>query len=398
MSSCAEKTTNKERMRIAINRGKPDRVPCGCFFNCDYISRMAGVDLFEWLFLSNDLRVRGLEAIHQAHAQDWMMCDPGVPQEWTESHHLIEEEGELPHIVENATGKHIRIRKDFTVENHVEMGCSEFLPWSGMGYSFSTRTCRVSDIDSPATARKAIQIHPAEELIRRGAFGPLGEYARRHGQERYLCFWGGNLIFNTIYFFGSMEEGLLATIEKRDLFEEIAQINLEQEIESLKAAKACGGDGMWMAEMLASRDIVAPDFYRAVVLPAERKLIQTAHDLGIQVFIYLTGDVVPAIPMLREIGIDGVVPENNDKRGGRIDVADLRKAAEMDMAVFGNIDPLYDLERGDTQKIRAEVKHQIEAAGSEGAFITHSNIVPGTVSPERVNLMIEANREFGAYS
>ena len=385
---------SRERMVCALERGKPDRVPVGMFFNCDYLTNLAGMSVYHFLFGTSEDRIRCIQTLCDRHDQDWIMCDPGISKTWSDRHRVVvEDDGAF--VVHKESGKRERIRSDLTL--HSEEWESEFTPGGSFGYSFATLQCPSEEIKTPSDVKKTIAVHDADALIEEGYFDPQRVFYERYGDERYICLWGGNILFNTLYFFGSLEAGLMALYDAPDVFRALLEVNLAQEIESAQAGARIGGHGVWVAEMLGSADMISPEMYDEWIFPMEKELIEAIHAAGLQAILYLTGDVIPRIPAIKRTGADGLAVENRDKHGAQIDIGAVRNAAGMDLCLCGNIDPVYHLQRGSAQQIENEVQRQIERAGTSGAFIVHSNVVPGAVSPDKVDVMIHAAREYGLY-
>jgi len=383
---------SKERIRVALEGGKPDRVPFTCFFNCDYKAKLAGISDYEFLFGTTEHRIRAMEATLLRHDEDWIMCEPGISRTWANQHRLVMQP--RPMIEHIETGKREPIRADLTLPSE-EWG-SEFLPGGDFGYSFARVEGDRSSVKTPADARKAISVLTADELIAEGYLAPQVHFVEHWGKQKFICAWAGNLLFNALYFFGTLEEGLIATSTRRALFQELVRINLAQETEFARAAARLGADGIWLAEMLASADVLSPRFYDEVVFPAEKKLIEECRRLGLKTYFYFTGDVASLLGAVERLGVDGIVFEPNDKRGHRIDVGELRKRLPR-ICLFGNLDPIGILLKNDPQQIEVEVRRQIEVAGKDGRFIMHSNIIPVTVPPESVDCMKAATETWGQY-
>lgn len=367
-------------------------MPFACFFNCDYKARLAGVSEEEFLFGSTCTRIRSMEATLHRHNEDWIMCEPGISKRWEKNHRFVLTE--RPSVLHIELNRKEEISRDLTL--HSEEWGSEFVPGGAFGYSFSELELPRSQIRSARDARRGIRVLTAKELIEEGYLEPQRYFAERYGKEKFICAWGGNVLFNALYFFGGLEEGLIATKLRSELFREVVQINLEQEMEFARASAQLGADGMWIAEMLASPDVLSPEFYRTVILPAERQLALECRELGLKSYFYLTGDAVSMVEMIRELPTDGLVVEPYDQRGHRLDIAQLRRELP-DICLFGNVDPIGILLKGAKDEIESEVRRQIEVAGRDGRFVMHSNVIPGTVAPQRIDWFYEATLKFGAY-
>ena len=153
---------SKERMACALERGKPDRVPVGAFFNCDYLADRAGISVYHFLFGTTEDRIQCIQALCERHEQDWIMCDPGVSKTWSDQHHVVVEDGGA-FVVHNESGKRERILSDLTL--HSEEWESEFTPGGSFGYSFASLQCPSKAIKTASDVKRYITIHDADALI-----------------------------------------------------------------------------------------------------------------------------------------------------------------------------------------------------------------------------------------
>ena len=381
----------KERMKKALSGNTPDQVPIGFFYNCDYKAKCAGISPQAYIFGTNEDRYRAMAATYQRHREDWIHADPGISFEW-ESKHKIVWDNNLAYVETTDSRQRDLIRMDLTLESARERSHGPGLDY---GYSFIKLDKPLEKIRNEKDLESA-EIRSAEELINGGFLDPPLRLVESFGDRLFITLPMGNIFFNSVYFFG-LEEGLLSTLMKPTFFKALLELNTAQELEVVKAAGQIGLDGIWLAEMLISADIVSPRVYKEMIAPLHRQIVQEASRRGLKTIAYLTGDCLPLLNDARNVGYDGVIVENQDKRGGQIDIAEVRARIGPEICVFGNLDPVELLTSGDDQAVRQEVKRQIHAAGQDGAFVMHSNIISLPVTMERIDQVIKFTREYGQY-
>jgi len=381
----------KERMIVALTGGTPDQVPVGFFYNCDYKAECAGITPQEYVFGTNEDRFHAMAATYERHREDWIHADPGIGHEWLSKHRLIWD-GCTAFVEEVATGQRDAICLDLTLASAEGKSHGPGLDY---GYSYVRLNRPLESIRSNEDLGWA-EVRTAEELIREGFFDPIRGLVQAYGDEVFITLPMGNLFFNSVYLFG-LEEGLIATLTNPKLINALVELNTAQEIEVVKAAALVGLDGIWIAEMLVSADIVPPRVYKEMVAPMHRQIVSEAHRSGLKALAYLTGDCLPLLSTARSVGYDGVVVESQDKHADRIDVADLREGLGADVCVFGNLDPVDHLIGGDETTLRQEIRREINVAGQHGAFVMHSNIVSLPIRAERIEAVISFTREYGKY-
>jgi len=383
--------SGKERMRQALSGGMPDRVPVGFFYNCDYKAERAGIPPEAYIYGTNEDRFKAMAATYQRHREDWIHADPGISHEWLSKHRLVWDGG-TAFVEEVATGKRDPIHSDLTLAS--AKGKS-FAPGLDYGYSYVKLNCPLESVKNSEDLKYA-EIRSAEELIREGFFDPPQRLVQAFGNKAFITLPMGNIFFNSLYFFG-LERGLTATLTNPKFFKTLMELNAAQELEVVKAAALTGLDGIWIAEMLVSADIVSPQLYKEMVAPIHRQLVSEAHRRGLKALVYFTGDCFPLLSVAKSVKYDGVVIESQDKHGNKNDVADVRRRLGSEVCVFGNLDPVDHMIIGDEKTLRQEVRRQIFVAGRHGAFVMHSNIISLPISPERIDAVIKFTREYGQY-
>ncbi|MGD0610824.1 MAG: uroporphyrinogen decarboxylase family protein [Anaerolineales bacterium] len=381
----------KERMRIALSGGTPDRVPVGFFYNCDYKAKCAGITSQDYIFGTNEDRFNAMASTFQLHREDWIHSDSGINHDWEKKHKIVWDENKA--FVENlSTGQRDDIRLDLTLTSAQERSNGPGLDY---GYSYIKLNRPLDSIKESVDLRDA-QIRSANELIEQGFLDPPRRLVQLYGRDTFITLPMSNLFFNSLVFFG-LEEGLIATLTKPKLFTSLLEMNARQEFEVVRAASMVGLDGIWLAEMLISADIIPPKIYVDTIAPLHRQIVTEAHRLGLKAIAYLTGNCLPLLSTARAVSYDGVVVESQDKSGNRINVEDVRKSLGPDICVFGNLDPIDLLIYGSDEALRQEVRRQVMVAGKNGSFVTSSNIISLPVKPEQINRIIELNLEYGQY-
>ncbi len=381
----------KELMQVVLSGGKPERVPAGFFYNCDYKARCAKLTPEDYIFGNNEDRLNAMIATHKIHREDWIHADPGVSHEW-EANHRIMRESNKTFVMDLRTGESDEIKLDLTLASSQERSNG---PGLDFGYSYIKLNRQPDSITTPADLKDA-EVRMADELLDGGYMDPPRKLVELFSHEAFITLPMSNLFYNSLSLFG-LEEGLIATINNPDLFKALLELNAMQEIEVVRAATKAGLDGVWLAEMLISTDIVPPKFYADIIAPLHREIVNEAHRLNLKALAYLTGDCLPLLSTAKKVGYDGVVVESQDKRGHRIDVGDVRQNVGEKICVFGNLDPIGLLIHGSDEELQQEIKRQMMIAGEGGCFVTSSNILSLPVTPEKINRIIELNLEYGQY-
>ena len=141
-----------------------------------------------------------------------------------------------------------------------------------------------------------------------------------------------------------------------------------------------------------------PEFYRAVVKPRQKKLVQHIKSLTTSKIWYHTcGSVLEYIPDLMDNGIDILNPVQITARD--MDPEALKKRFGKELVFWGGgIDSQHVLPFVNPEEVKANVKTNVEAFKGGGGYIFNNvhNIQAG-VPPENILAMYEAAYEYGTY-
>ncbi len=141
-----------------------------------------------------------------------------------------------------------------------------------------------------------------------------------------------------------------------------------------------------------------PEFYRSVVKPRQKKLVQHIKSLTkSKIWYHSCGAVVEYIPDLMDNGIDILNPVQITAKG--MDPEFLKKRFGKELVFWGGgIDSQHILPFVSPEEVKSNVKANMEAFKPGGGYVFNNvhNIQAG-VPPENILAMYEAAYEFGAY-
>ena len=157
------------------------------------------------------------------------------------------------------------------------------------------------------------------------------------------------------------------------------------------AQRSLGIGIMFVEESLSSADCISPDMYLEFSFPYTKRTLQFFEDLGFRTVLYFSGNLMPLLHHLKKLPFTALVFEEDRKNYG-IDLAEVRRAMGPDRVLYGNVD-VHFLENASDDEVLAEVRRQIDVAGSDGNFVLSvgSPITPDT-SLDRVRLFCESTQ------
>jgi MtaA/CmuA family methyltransferase len=132
------------------------------------------------------------------------------------------------------------------------------------------------------------------------------------------------------------------------------------------AYKHAGADVITIHDMGGSPGFIGPARYEQFVFPAERMLIEKLQKPRV---LSVCGNVSKSFPLLNQTGAEAVSVDQT------VDLIEAR-AALTDTMLFGNLDPVATLWRGDVDQVREAVQ-RAEEAGVDAVW-PGCDLVPGT--------------------
>jgi uroporphyrinogen decarboxylase len=161
--------------------------------------------------------------------------------------------------------------------------------------------------------------------------------------------------------------------------------------------RAAGGllDGMviW-GDVAYTRDMLfAPDYWRMHFKPWVHAITAVCHEHGLPVIYHGCGNVRRIMADFIEIGVDGYNPL--EAKAG-LDVIDLRRQYGHGIAFCGNMD-VRDWATKSEPELTEIVLHKLNAAKGGGLIFQSDHSVPGSISGERYEFVIDLVRKHGTY-
>ena len=388
----------KERVRIALEGGKPDRVPFLLECDYDYLAKAAGRAPWKFTYADCLERARIHEVFYQRHPSDLWKCWGGPSRSGLAHREIVCEEGRVFYL-DKDTGQQYEInpRGDLldTQGNSLSfrwdgkpVGQSEVVWLASDGYP---RTVEVEDdileLLGPAP--------PVEYWIDDGFLSTLEYLLPRYGDTHFLMFPLNTMFAEALDLFGGFQEGLVALYTKRKLFHRVLEAVVEWKLSRLRAGAMLGAPGMWMIEYAAGADVISPDTYREFVLPYEQAVLQEAHRLGLKVYLWYLGDIMPLLPHITELELDALFPEQG-RKGYDVDIVEIRRQLGDEICLIG-FNNERDLIAGNRDALAQEMERQIQGAGQDGAFIMGTTIVTEEVPLDHMDDYIETLHRLGRY-
>jgi len=372
----------RQRMTIALDGGRPDRAPVAPYiWGAEYLWKLLGVPI--WQAQHGSLSALDYcAAIQRRHDFDWV-----IPLGWgdgfLEGKQVAEEAGRVL-VADTGSGR----RWEYLRDGHrlVELGPD------GAAKPERVVIPSVIEAEPPAT------IAEVDAWFERTGTDPVAAtmaYAGRRAPAALRDSFPDHFLaaevgapFHPVCFALGFETALVMLHETPGAFCHMSE-RLTAGLPALCRWVASNGfDAGMSCDSWASADIISPDTYRNWIAPLHRRVADELHRAGLKAILYNTGNVLPFLAAMKEMGWDALSVEERVK-GVEIPIGDVREAVGPGQCLFGNFDA-YALLRGDRAEIESEIHRQFDAAGRDGAFVmgTGSPVCDGT-DPEVIDFWLD---------
>jgi len=342
--------TGRERLLIALHRGKPDRLPCSIHAWIDYHlqTTMGGMDQF------------------QAYARIGM--DPVI---YVTPHYLFDERDLADWRVEqrdlgvDSAGNQLWLKTITTPDGVlVERGASNpYTTWTTEFPIKDERDFHIWERHVPLPAR--IDWTPVLQARERvGDQGIVRGYVYDWGQ---LSPW--QTFASCLY---GVQPAIMACIDNPDWVHHVLATLLQKKLAALARAEMIPYDVVESGGGGGSSTVISPALHRQFCLPYDRIQHQAIHDYGApygaKIVYHLCGGLMPMLELVAENGADGLETMTPPSMGGDCDLAEAGRRVGDRLFFIGGFDQSAGFERGNPALIR-EMVQQLHRARPEGGYI-----------------------------
>jgi hypothetical protein len=373
----------RERMLACFNHQPLDRFPV----TAPYLM-LQQADLWEQIYkLPSWKYYEWCLAEPEAHIQlyrqmdDLLPYDIAQPNQWASSHadrqHLKIVAGDSGHYqLDDRSGE----RKKLIENLHEKDDQAE---WD-------------QTVFTSADVQEKIEVMSAAQVIENGHLDYMQAYIRAFGHERFVA---GTLI-NSFYLsshYVGLKNRFLMILDEPELLHAIIERLTLRNIEEMSAFARVGCDAIFIDDATATKDMVSMKVYDEFCLPYLRRQVDEAHHLGMKVIVIYFGGIADRVENIVSTGADGLMMETSMK-GYVNDLAVIADQVNDRMLLFGNLDPVGDIEQASDAELEARMRQQIAVGKKYGRMVvsTGSPITPDTTLA-RVQKYITLAQQLSAY-
>ena len=387
--SFKEELTSRERVLKAINFEQPDRVPIDLGGFQTGIHKRAYADLIEHLGLDEEiaildpvqqLAVPSEEVLQRFHVDTRYICAKG-PDSFKGGIEQNERAGKLWHDLKD------------------EFGIVWSMPDDQMLYM---------DISHHPLAKatiKDLDSYPFPKGDDPTRFAVVREAALKMRQETdfAICTGISGVVYEFCWYMRGLEQWFMDMIEQPQFCEALLDKTLKFWMDFHTGfMKAVGdiADVIMIGDDLAGQHgpLFSTDFYRSIVKPRQKKLVQHIKSMtDAKIWYHTCGNCVPLIDDLKDNGVDILNPVQIS--AGCMDAKEIEEQFGGEMVFWGGgCDSQHVLPFATPDEVKADVKKNVEIFKPGGGYVFNNvhNIQAG-VPAENVVALYEAAYENGFY-
>jgi hypothetical protein len=244
-------------------------------------------------------------------------------------------------------------------------------------------------------AVEQIPIKTASEILAEGTMDYVAAYVKSYGQTHYVA---GNLVnafYNSSWSVG-LKNRFLLVHDEPELLHAVIERHHQRNIENARAMKAVGTDMVFIDDATATNDMISVKMYREFSLPYLKRLVAEIQSLGMKAVLIYFGGIADRVEDIVSAGADGLLMETSMKNFVN-DLDSIATQVNNRMLLFGNLNPLADIEMKSDAELEKVMAAQIAVGRRFGRFVTStgSPLTPRT-SLARMRKYIELGHSLGA--
>lgn len=360
---------SKERMKIAMDLKKPDRIPLMCQMSFGHLLLTTGVSPVELLTTADGFEYALLTA-RQRYKFDGILINM-VPLECYDP----DWKSRVSRIAKETDGEVI----------YWKNGDRTYCPWDDVP--------RLLLKDEKTPDYKDIIDYKLDISICSERYKTVRKIVEKAGSEFSIHSEIASPFSELIFDCGT-EKLLMELLDNPEACKEALEKQTEVQLKYVDMQAAEGVDAIVISSAYAGQSLISKDSYKEFVAPCERKIIDKIKSFGIKAYVHTCGFLNDRLEIIADNGYDGI--ECLDPKPlGNVDIADAKKRIGSRCFIKGNIDSVNMLLMKSKEEVIEDAKYRCEAAGKNGGYIlsTACSVAPH-VAPENIEVLYDVVNEF----
>lgn len=391
--------TGRERVRIAMDLGVPDRVPVFCQLAIGHYFLNAGGSPFDIWFRSEGF-ADALVALQRRYQFDGILVNLPGRDPAIESHIERIEVAAGESIVRWKNGCFTRVPRDDNPHYFQPDGSRAFPSFSDLDPDvlWYVEPWDVTGVGAPFRWGFEAEPRPSGDFFPSYHLDTLATILERTGGAVSVH---GEVFspFSQFLELLNYEGALMAMVEDAEKVRACLERLTEGAVDLACRQATIGVDAILVSSAFAGDGFISRRHYSEFVLPFEKRLIAAvrARHPNLTVYTHTCGGIGDRLDLMLESGTRGIDTLDPPPLG-TVELEDAVALLKGKAFIKGNIDPVNTLLNGDEETVREAVLHRLRVAAPGGGYILSSacSVAPG-VRPELLELMSRLAAEQGRY-
>lgn len=365
--------TSYERMHLAMQHKKADRVPVMCQLSQGYMAIHGGERPFD-MYFNPESAARAFFKTREDLGFDGILLNVSFSDDWRD-------------VYDSAKVESIQDGERYVLaDGRVFENCNHLL--------MQTRgASKVVDIDD---------IEPEDVPVRLDYSGSmvLHKLAVAKGREDHFSVHGEIVSpFDCLCVLLGLEYAMMAMVTDPEKCEEILGRYVRQCVAFAKAQIDVGVDAMKISSPFAGGSFISRDFYARFVMPFEREVVRQIHAYapGMPVYTHTCGFIGDRLDLMAESEIDGLECMDPPPLGNT-NLADAKAQVGDKLFLKGNMDSVNVLLDATPEVLEDYVRKMLQDGAADGGYILSSacSVAPN-VRPEILKQLVSLAEKYGSY-
>jgi len=338
--------TSRERMLIALENGRPDRLPCQMHGWMDYYlnTYLGGID---W---------------YQAYEKFGMDYAIYIDPEYTyDEKDLTKWQVDHKELGVDEDGNH-RWEETITTPKgtlHQAGAVNEFTKWETKHIIQSERDFEIWNEFLPIpTGIDVAAMHKEKDKL--GDRGIIRTHTFNFGQGSP---------WQSLCRMADTQRTIMWAIDKPDFVHHALEEMLKKTLRATELWDDVPADVVEVAGGAGSSTVISPKMFEEFLLPYDQRQHKALHEKGFKVVYHLCGGLMPMLELVAETGVDGLETMTPVSMGGDCDLAEASRRVGDKLFFIGGFDQNAGFEHGTPETARKLVFECFEATKDHAGYI-----------------------------
>ncbi len=380
--------TPKERVKIAMDLGVPDRIPLMCQLSVGHMLQQIEVSSLDFWF-DKEVFSAGLIKLRQIYDFDGILVSlHGHDPNWKKRIKARQSTQEGEEIIRENGDRILFTRDDLPQVVPAKEKPKPNIFDISLG-SFGQEKDLPEELDYIPVSQ---ELH--FEICREHKFDVINSIIEKAGEQFSIH---GEVTSPFDYFLDLLghQDALMALIDEPEKSKLI--LDHFAELVSKLTSEMCdtGVDAIKLSSPFAGAGFISPKFYSGFVLPFESKVVRAAREKGVHIYIHTCGAIGDRLELLFDSGASGIECLDPPPLGN-VELKEAKAVARNKGFIKGNVDSVNTLLLGTDQEITEDTHRRLEIGKDGGGFIlsTACSIAP-RVKRAKILLLREAVERWG---